>query len=99
MYCYPSHPQLILCMVENQKFAINEVCNLNLLNFDQSWSPYIQSYINLVYGVNQVTDPTMIRPIIGISLLPWLKAALHPILVRFIVNAVDEEDSDSEDFD
>lgn len=22
MYSYPSHPQLILCLVENQKFAI-----------------------------------------------------------------------------
>lgn len=75
------------------------MCSLNLSGFDQSWAPYIQSYISLVYGVHQVSDPTAIRPIIGISLLPWLKAALHPVLVRLIVNAADEEDSDSEDFD
>ena len=89
-YSYPSHPQLILCLVENQRFALEEVCNLNIAGFDQSWAPYIQSYTSLVYGVGHVSDPTLIRPIIGISLLPWLKAALHPVLVRLIANAVEE---------
>lgn len=40
-YSYPSHPQLILCLIENQRFALEEVCNLNIGGFDQNWAPYI----------------------------------------------------------
>jgi hypothetical protein len=46
----------------------------------------------MLYNIGALPSPDNMHPIVGVSLFPWLKTALHPCLIKWIVNAIDAEE-------
>lgn len=106
-YPYPSHPQLLLALIENKRLTPEEAASLAFLNIDEIWRPYVLAYLHALYGIitlteeefTSLTDPARLHPIAGLSLFPWLQRPLSPHLVRLIVNAYEAEKEEEEDIE
>ena len=96
-YRYPTHPELLLCMIENQKVPPGDLASLDTSQVPAVWSPYLKSYCALVYGVGELAHPQELRLITGVSLFPWLKHGVTPELVRLVVNSIENEEEEDQD--
>lgn len=96
-YPWPTHPQLILALIENQRISAQELGCLDTSQVNQIWSPYLSSYSAVVYGIGSLCNPQDVKSIVGVSLFPWLKEGVTPELVKMIIDSIDEENEDEEE--
>lgn len=91
-YPYPTHPELLLCLIENKRLSPGEIFRLDTSQVGEIWLPYITGYTFLLYGVGALAPAAALRPITGVSLFPWLQGVPEPELVRLIVMACEAEE-------
>lgn len=96
-YPWPTHPQLILALIENQRISAQELGSLDTSQVNQIWSPYLSSYSAMVYGIGSLCNPRDVKSIVGVSLFPWLKEGVTAELVKMIIDSIDEENEDEEE--
>ena len=96
-YRYPTHPELLLCMIENQKIPPADLTSLDTSQVGSVWNPYLKSYCSLMFGVGELVHPKELKLIVGLSLYPWLKMGVTPQLVKLVVNSIEKEEEDDQD--
>jgi hypothetical protein len=86
-YPLPTNPGLLLCLIENKLIRPEQLASLNTSEVDSSWSPTLQSYLALVYGIGELAaTETAVRSVPnGVSLYPWIVGINDPALFAQII--------------
>jgi hypothetical protein len=88
-YPWPKHSQLILALIENRRLSQQELNCIDTSQVDMIWTPYLSSYSCMVYDVGNLSNPSEIRSILGVSLFPWLKQGVCAELVKLTLNSIE----------
>lgn len=88
-YPLPRHQQLLLCLIENKRLDPQQFGRLDTSMVDAQWSPYLTGYSYFVYGIGELAPVRLLKPIVGVSLAPWLQQGITLDLLKLTLNSIE----------